>query len=121
MLFMLHDRLGNAAMLFSLILALWGFVRYARGQGVDGSFLGAVLIAEGLMLVEGGIGGLLYAMGARPERVGIHILYGITAVIAFPAFFAYTRGRDTRLEMLMWALLALFVWGVTIRARVVTF
>jgi hypothetical protein len=115
----MHEGLANAATLFTLILALWGFVRYARGLGVDGSYLGAVVVGEFLIVVDALLGILLYAGGGRPERAGIHILYGIVAVISFPAFFAYTRGRDSRLEMLLWALLALFVWGVTIRARIV--
>lgn len=117
MLHTLHDGLGNAATLFALILALWGFVRYARGSGVGGDYLGAVAIAEGLIVVEVLVGFLLYASGSGVARVGIHVLYGITALISFPALFAYTRGGDDRLAQLLWALVALFVWGLTIRAR----
>lgn len=113
----LHDGLGNAAMLFALILAIWGFWRYARGEGVGGDYLGAVVVAEGLLLVEGLVGGLLLAGGNGLERPQLHILYGITALISFPALFAYTRGRGERLEQLLWALVALFVWGLTIRLR----
>lgn len=120
MLFILHEGLGNAATIFALLLALWGGWRYLRGQGVDGSYLGAVVIAEGLIVVQGTLGGMLYLMGARPERPSIHILYGLVAILSFPAFFAYIKGRDSRLEMLMWALLSLFVWGILVRARIVT-
>lgn len=119
MLSTLHNGLGNAATLFCLILAGWGFLRYARGLGVDGSFLGAVVVGEVLILVQALAGVLLLGGGARPDR-GVHILYGIVAVISFPAFYAYVRGKDSRREMLLWALLALFVFGVTIRARLVT-
>ncbi|MDQ4076938.1 MAG: hypothetical protein M3220_11915 [Chloroflexota bacterium] len=104
-------------MLFTLILAVWGFVRYIRGQGVDGSYLGAVVIAEGLIIVQGLIGGVLYGIGARPERPAVHILYGLTALVSYPALFAYTRGGDTRFEQFLWALVSLFVWGLIIRAQ----
>ncbi len=117
MLNTLHDGLGNAATLFALILALWGFVRYARGSGVGGDFLGAVAVAEGLIVAEVLVGFLLYANGHAVARIGIHVLYGITALISFPAFYAYSQGRDERLEQLLWALVAFFVWGLTIRAR----
>jgi hypothetical protein len=119
MLSTLHEGLGNAATLFCLILAGWGFLRYARGEGVDGSYLGAVVIGEGLLLLQALAGVLLLGGGARPERAGVHILYGIVAIISFPAFYAFTRGRDSRQEMQLWSLLALFVFGCILRARMV--
>ena len=118
MLLSLHDGLANTATLYTLILAGWGFWRYARGKGVDGSFLGAVVVGELLLIVQALAGVLLLGGGAQVDR-GVHILYGVTALLSFPALYAFTRGRDSRREMLLWALLALFVFGVTIRARMV--
>jgi predicted membrane protein len=117
MLSLLHARLADTAMYFALALAIWGFFRFFRGQGVDGSYLGAVVIGEVLMVVQGLLGGILLAVGFRPMNTSIHVLYGVLAVISFPAFYAFVQGRDSRREMLMWALLALFVFGITIRAR----
>lgn len=118
MFFTLHSGLANAATIFTLLLSLWGFWRYMRGEGVDGSFLGAVVIGEVLLIVQALMGVFLMGGGAMPDR-SVHILYGIVALLSFPAFYAFIRGRDSRREMLLWALLALFVFGVTIRARLV--
>jgi heme A synthase len=117
MLSLLHARLADTAMYFALALAIWGFLRFFRGQGVDGSYLGAVVVGEVLMVAQGLLGGVLLALGLRPMNTSIHILYGVLAIISFPAFYAFVEGRDSRREMLMWALLALFVFGLTIRAR----
>ncbi|MBA3534809.1 MAG: hypothetical protein H0T73_23095 [Ardenticatenales bacterium] len=119
MLFTLHLQLATMATIFTLLLALWGFLRYMQGQGVDGSYLGAVVIGEGLLVVQGALGGLMMGAGAQPARPAIHILYGLVALLSFPALYAFTQGRDSRREMLLWALIALFVFGVTIRARLV--
>jgi predicted membrane channel-forming protein YqfA (hemolysin III family) len=98
-------------------LALLGFYRYLRGEGVGGDFLGAVVIGEGLIIGVAVVGALLYTQGFRPVRADIHILYGIVAVLSFPAFYAFLQGRDGRREMLLWGLMALFVFGLLLRAQ----
>lgn len=115
----LHAGLANTATLFTLALALWGLFRFIRGEGVGGSYLGALVVGELLIVVQALMGVALYAGGARAGNDAMHILYGICTLIAFPAFFAYLGGRDSRREMLLWALLAFFVFGLTLRARVV--
>ncbi|MCZ7569174.1 MAG: hypothetical protein M5U01_11395 [Ardenticatenaceae bacterium] len=117
-LLMLHATLARAVMIYALILGLWGLVRYARGEGFDGSYLGAVVIAEVLILVQAGSGIVLWLQGLSPSRL-IHILYGIVTVISFPATFAFTHGEAGRREMLYWGLIGLFVFGLAIRAQMV--
>jgi hypothetical protein len=118
MFLILHDGLANSALLFMLVLAVWGFFRYLRGQGVNGEYLGALAVGEIMLLVQAGIGVLLYAGGARTPDDAMHILYGITNVISIPALYLYLRGQDGRREMLVWALMALFVFGLVVRARI---
>lgn len=117
--FFLHDRLANAAILFALILGIWGLFKYFRGDGVDGSYLGAVAVAELLIVVQIILGVILFSAGARPARSAMHILYGVAAVISFPAAYAYTRGDQSRRAMLVWGLVGLFVFGCTVRATMV--
>lgn len=115
MLIPLHLGLANATTLFALALSIWGLVRFFQGQGVDGSYLGALVIGEALIVVQVLVGVFMYGGGMPLPRAALHILYALCAVIAFPAFYAYTRGEDSRREMLLWALLAFFVFGLTIR------
>ena len=112
----MHARLLVTILLFFGALALWGFVNYLRGEGVTGSYKGALAIGVLLILAEALIGVILFASGARPGRPGIHILYGIVAVITVPGAFAYTRGRDGRWEQLIYVTVCLFLCGIVLRA-----
>jgi hypothetical protein len=113
----IHGALANACLIFSLLVAGYGFLRYLRGMGVDGSFLGALAAGEFLYLVQIAVGvGLLVAGGPRPARLAIHILYGIVLALMYPATYAITRGRDGRPEVLAYALVGLFLAGISLRA-----
>jgi hypothetical protein len=113
---LLHARLLTTILLFFGALAIWGFFSYARGQGISGAYKGALAIGELLMIAELLLGVILFIGGDRPARPGIHILYGIVAVITVPGAFAYTRGRDGRWEQLIYVTVCLFLCGIALRA-----
>ena len=113
----IHRQLTGTMMLFTGALAMWGFWNYFRGDGVTGSYWGALAIAEGLVVVEVVAGVLLMVLGQWPLRGWLHILYGIVAAISIPSAFAFTRGRNGRYEVLIYALIALFLFGITSRAQ----
>jgi hypothetical protein len=112
----LHARLLVTILLFFGVLTVWGLVGYLRGQAISGSYKGALAIGELLMLAQFVIGVLLLIGGAQPFRLGIHILYGIVAIITLPGTFAYTRGRDDRWEQLIYVVVCLFLCGIALRA-----
>ncbi|HNP84659.1 MAG: hypothetical protein JST60_10315 [Chloroflexi bacterium SZAS-1] len=112
----LHARLVVTILLFFGALAIWGFVNYLRGEGITGSYKGALAIGEMLVIAEFILGIILFISGARPFRPSIHILYGIVAIITVPGTFAYTRGRDGRWEQLMYVTVCLFLCGIALRA-----
>ena len=113
----LHARLVITILLFFGALAIWGFFNYLRGQGVSGSYLGALAIGELLMLAEFIVGVLLFVNGRQPYRPSIHILYGIVAIITLPGTFAYIRGRDSRWEQLIYVTACLFLCGIALRSQ----
>ena len=119
MLAEVYPRLLNTATLFTLALSVWGFLRFFRGEGVDGSYLGAVVIGEVSIVVQAFLGALYFVNGAPLDNPAMYLLYQICLLISFPAFYAYLQGRDSRREMLLWALMAFFVFGLTIRAGIV--
>lgn len=114
----LHARLATAATLFAAACGLWGLYNYVRKQGVSGNYWGTLAVGELLMIAQGLIGLLLWLQAHRPARPGIHILYGVVAVLAWPAAYLYTQGRDTRRESLIYGLIGLFLVGITLRAQV---
>lgn len=111
----IHARLGNTALLYIAILGLWGFWRFFRRQGLDSSYWGALVIGEALILLQGGLGAYLYITGFRPA-VPLHILYGVISALGIPAAFAFTRGRETRSEMVVYGASMLFVAALIWRA-----
>ena len=112
----IHDRLSTTITAYFLIMALWGFFRFFRKQGVDSSYWGALVIAEVLTLCQGGLGAVLWFYGLRPDRGGFHILYGIVAAICIPGVYAFTKGSEDNRTVLVYSAVLLFAWGITLRA-----
>lgn len=110
----IHARLGNTAMLYFLVIALWGYFRFFRNQKVNSSYWGALAVGEILLIIQGLIGGYLWFFVARPER-WIHILYGFVALSMIPGAFVYTKGRDGRPELLVYGTATLIGVGLLLR------
>ena len=101
-------------MLYMAALGLWGLIAFARGQALSGSIGGALVIAELLVLVQVSAGVLLVAGSLRPPNA-THYLYGITAVLVLPFAWSYFRNRDQRQALLIYSLIALFIFGLAVR------
>jgi hypothetical protein len=112
-----HDRLTISILLFTLILGVWGLWIALRGPGITPSYWGSLVIGELLIIVQSVIGVVLMIMGGWPARGWLHVLYGIVALLCFPAAFAFTRGRTSRYEALIYAVIAFFLAGITSRAQ----
>lgn len=113
----IHDRLQIAFMIFMVVIGVWGCGLFFTNRPITGDFWGALVIGEGLVIVEAIVGVILYFDGMRPGRDAFHILYGLVAVIAIPGTFAFTRGGDKRFEALIYGLLGFFLMGIALRAR----
>lgn len=112
-----HARLANTTMIYCVIMAIWGLWRFFRRQGLSGGYLGAVVIAEILFVIQGLLGLILWfgTTGIRPEYV--HWIYGIVLVLGAPVVFAYTKGKQERPEMLLYAVAFVILIFITLRAR----
>jgi uncharacterized protein YybS (DUF2232 family) len=113
----IHGRFGNTVLYYTIVMALWGFWRYVRKQGVDSSYWGALVIAEILFLVQAGFGAYLWLSGAgNLSGHGIHILYGAVSVLVIPGIFLYTHGEEHRRTALVYGVSFLFLVGIVLRA-----
>jgi hypothetical protein len=115
MLTQLHGALSQTVWLFFLFLGLWGLLRALRGRGVDGSYLGALVIGELLFVAQAVMGTILWLGSNRPGRAEIHLLYGIFAVVFLPFLFGVLRGDDSNRGQWVFALANLFMFGVALR------
>ncbi len=109
----LHNSLAMTIIYFMLVCALWGIVS-SFGGGLSGSFSGALVIGEGLILVQGLLGAVTYLTGYRPAQ-SLHFLYGLSAAITLPGIYAYARNRSARQQAVLFGLGALFIVGLAIR------
>jgi hypothetical protein len=101
-------------MLFMAALGAWGIFAYVRGQSISGSYAGALAIGEALVLAQVGAGAVMFATGARPPTT-THYLYGLTAVLVLPFAWSYLRTRSQRQALLIYSLVALFIFGLAVR------
>lgn len=110
-----HARLANTAMIYCIIMAIWGLWRFFRGQGLSGGYFGAVVVAEILLAVQGLLGLILW-FGAGTYRPGyVHWIYGLVLVMGAPIVYAYTKGRQDRPEMLLYAVAFIVMIALVLR------
>lgn len=110
----LHCRVGLAVIFFAFALGVWGVIAFLRGMGVTGSYVGALIIGEILILAQAVMGVLLIVSGRFPMD-GLHLLYGIVIPLAWAAVYVYTRGAQTRREMIIYGVMSFIVMGLGIR------
>jgi len=96
-------------------MAIWGLWRFFRGQGLSGGYFGAVVVAEILLAVQGLLGLILW-FGAGTYRPGyVHWIYGLVLVMGAPIVYAYTKGRQDRPEMLLYAVAFIVMIALVLR------
>jgi hypothetical protein len=110
----LHDRLAESLLLFMVAAGAWNLVAALRRRGIASETWGILAVGELLALAQGVLGLVLYLGGARPAR-GVHILYGVVAVLTLPAYYAISHGRDDRRASWAYTWLCLFLAGISAR------
>lgn len=115
----IHGALSNTAWLFFLIIGLWGLYRAIRGLAVNGNYLGAAFIGQLIFVTQAVLGGILWLGGysAGIQRSGIHLLYGVFALVFLPfIYLSVLRGDDTNRAQWVLAFTTLFLFGIALRA-----
>lgn len=110
----LHATLSTTILYYMLACGLWGIFSAFRG-GLGGSLSGALVIGQGLIVVQGLLGGLSYLLSYRAAEGGLHYLYGVSALVTLPGIYGYTRGRSPETQALWFGGGALFIVGLAIR------
>ncbi|HLD93177.1 MAG TPA: hypothetical protein VI703_03150 [Anaerolineales bacterium] len=113
---LIHGRLATAALYYFLIVALWGYFRFFRKQGIDSSYWGMLAIGEILVLAQALLGVFLWVSGHQPARGWLHVLYGSLIPAMIPLAYFYTRGRTDRRDILVYGTVTLITAGLVLRA-----
>ena len=111
----IHERLATSMLLFLAVAGIWGLGSAALKRGMTGSYWGMLAIGELLIVAQAITGVVLWLDGARPAR-GIHILYGVVALLTLPGYFAYSKGQDDPRTARSFGLICLFLVGISLRA-----
>ena len=106
----LHRSLAIALVAMAILLGLLGTVNFVTRRRLSGGFRSGYLLMIGLVAVQGLLGAVALAGGARP-RVILHLVYGIFAIAFLPGLYVYTRNKRPDTEA---ALLATACWVVVI-------
>jgi hypothetical protein len=105
-----HGVTARVLLVYAVVLGIWGGYRYFRNQELGGGFRASYLIMAGLTALQGLIGLASFIFGTRPAE-GLHIVYGIFAVIFLPGAYLYAQGGTRRREAVI---LAGAAWVVSI-------
>jgi heme A synthase len=111
----LHCRIALSTLFFVFALGTWGAVNFVRVRGVSSNYLGALVIGEILLLLQGILGLILVLMGQWPAD-SLHFLYGVTIAISWPGVYAYTHAETSRREMGIYSIVSFFMFGLAVRA-----
>ena len=115
----IHGLLSNTVWLFFLIVGIWGIARAIGKHGVDGGYLGALVIGQILYLTQGVLGAILWGSGRLGEVIKpeMHVLYGAFAAVFLPfVYLVWLRGDDSNRALWTLALTAIFMFGIAFRA-----
>ena len=110
----LHGNWFFVAVISNGLVGLWGIVLLVLKRSVGRAFNWATGVAVVAMLIQVGLGLLVYQQGHRPAN-DFHLFYGF--VILFTFTFAYLyRAQMSKRPALSWGLMLLFVMGLGLRA-----
>jgi len=110
----LHQGFSRAVVIYAILMAVWGLGLYVIGQNPSGGYLGALILAEAVAVVEGSIGLVLLIQGHRPPD-GLHYLYGVVAVVTLPAAYFMSAGGSERRDSMVFGFASLLLVGVALR------
>lgn len=113
----LHQGFARAFLIYSALMAGWGILLFVTGRNPSGGYMGALVLDEGLALLQGVVGLLLRTQGHAPHDA-LHYLYGIVAVVTLPTAYFLSDEGSTRRDSLYFGLAGLFLVGVAIRGTV---
>ena len=112
----LHATLARTALFYVGAIGLWATWLAARNRGLSGAFLGAVVIGEGLLVVEGLLGAWRLVVGGFALERGVHLLYGLLAMLMWPFALTYGRSTEDRRASIAFAAATFFLWLLVRRA-----
>lgn len=117
----LHTYNPYLIFLAGAVLTIWGFIQYARKQGVTKPLQIGMYIAVGLAALQGVFGLIMVAAGLKPDGGSnlyyLHYVYGAIVIFALPVATTYaSSGKNPRRDVLIYTIAALILVAAAVRA-----
>jgi len=111
----LHQRFALVILAYALIVGLWGLALFLLNRPPAGGFLGAIVLAEAVVIIQDILGWVLFLGGHRPHDL-LHLLYGVVIALAIPFVWSISERGTTRRDSLYLGLTLLFMVAIAVRA-----
>ena len=114
----LHANLARTTLFYTAAMGVWSLALVVRGRGLDGRYMGALVIGE-LVLVLDLLLGLSLALDRGWGAVRyLPVLYGVLATLMWPFVYTFAPRDGSRREAVMFSATSFFLF--LLRARAVT-
>lgn len=87
-----HGALAFALLIDQTALGVWALVLGFRRLRIGSGLFTAIVVDEGLLVLQSVLGAILFIGGQRPQP--IHFLYGGLLIVLLPVVYAYSSKRE---------------------------
>jgi heme A synthase len=109
-----HTSFSRVVVIYSGVIGAWGLFLFLRSANPSPGYLGALVIAEGVAVLQGIVGLVTRTQTSGPHD-GLHYLYGVILVLTLPTAYFLSGGGTQRRDSLIFGLAGLFMLGIGIR------
>jgi heme A synthase len=96
----IHQFLFVPVVLYFAVMTILGAFWFFRSSAPMGSYLPALIIGEGLIVVDAIVGALVFASGKHPHDA-LHWLYGGLLILALPVAYGLASQREEQDRMVV--------------------
>lgn len=113
---LLHATLARTALFFSAAMGLWSLWLVIRNRGLDGRYMGALVIGEGVIVLQMALGFVLSVQRGWGAVRYLHVLYGVLAALMWPFIYTFAPRDGSRREAVMFTATSFFLFLLLARA-----
>lgn len=112
----LHANLARTTLFYSAAMGLWSLLLVVRGRGLDGRYMGALVIGEAVIVCQLALG-LALSIDRGWESVRyLHVLYGVLGALMWPFVYTFAPRDGSRREAVMFTATSFFLFLLLARA-----
>lgn len=112
----LHANLARTTLFYTAAMGVWSLLLVLRGRGLDGRYMGALVIGEAVIVFQLALG-LVLSVDRGWEAVRyLHVLYGLLAALMWPFVYTFAPRDGSRREAVMFTATSFFLFLLLARA-----